>query len=360
MRASRWTSLLALSACALAAQGCGDDTTPAPDEKTKVCEPGTVFSCYKAGCKAHQSCNIDGTEMSRCTCDTVSQAGSGADDDAGVPTSRPDAGELPGTFQGPIELRIDDDAAPSCEGSFSKKVFEAGADPEADPASCSDCTCESSAASCAAFIDFKTGTAAGCGGTTCTTSVNQSCTEISPPCLSGVTSAYLGTKLPESSSGSCKPSEQKPSKPEVTWAKRVTGCSASCKSGETCTPRRRAGDGIEVAVCIWREGAHDCPDHAYTDKRIYYRNVKDSRTCTACACDGASCSYTWSVFNADDTACTTPIIKLTSPDQCVQVNPANNKLRVGVTLQGAQTCAPSGGMSQGDVTGSEPVTVCCS
>jgi hypothetical protein len=358
MTVRRLGPLLALSAWALAAHGCGDDTRPEPDEKPRVCDPGTVFSCYKAGCKAHQSCNVDGTAMSSCTCDTVSQAGSGAEDDAGTSMPQPDAGEFPDSFEGPIEVRVANGAAPSCEGSFAKKAFEAGEAPEAGAASCSECTCAAESSACAAFVDFTTGTMAGCGGTTCTTSVNQSCTEISPPCLSGVTSAYLGTKLPQSG-GSCKASEQKPSKPEVTWAKRVTGCSASCKQGQTCTPKRSTSKGVEVSVCIWREGEHDCPSDTYTDKRVYYRGVDDSRTCSACACEGASCGYTWSVFNAGDTACASPIIKLTSPDQCVQVNPAMDKLRVGVTLESDGTCTPSGGMSQGDVKGSDAVTVCC-
>jgi hypothetical protein len=114
-----------------------------------------------------------------------------------------------------------------------------------------------------------------------------------------------------------------------------------------------------VDVCVWREGDQDCPSNLYTDKRVYYRSVKDTRTCSACACDGAGCGYSWSVFNADDTACASPIIKLTSPDQCVQVNPAMGKLRVGVSLEAGGSCTPSGGMSQGDVTGSDAVTVCC-
>jgi hypothetical protein len=65
------------------------------------------------------------------------------------------------------------------------------------------------------------------------------------------------------------------------------------------------------------------------------------------------------VFNAGDTSCASPIIKLTNPGQCVQVNPSADKLRVGATIEGDGACKPSGGESTGGVRGSRPVTVCC-
>jgi hypothetical protein len=185
-----------------------------------------------------------------------------------------------------------------------------------------------------------------------------------PPCFAGVSSAYLGTKLPSGTSG-CTPSVQTPDKPGVTWAKRVVGCSAGdsvrggCKSGEQCLPKRASSSDFDVALCVWREGEHDCPSQTYTSKRVYYREVEDTRSCTACVCAGPDCSYSWSVFNAADTTCASPIVKLTSADQCVQVNPALDKLRVGATIDGDGSCTPSGGMSQGKVAGSDAITVCC-
>jgi hypothetical protein len=65
------------------------------------------------------------------------------------------------------------------------------------------------------------------------------------------------------------------------------------------------------------------------------------------------------VFGADDTACAAPLLELSSPEQCVQVNPAADKLRVGAAISGDGKCTPSGGMSQGSVTAQKPITVCC-
>jgi hypothetical protein len=406
MTVRRFGSLLTTLVWVVAAVGCGDDKTSPPAKTEKVCDPGTVFSCYRRGCNGHQSCNSQGTEMSACTCDPPNTAGSGGrgdDGDAGaaVDAGEPldasdmpiDAGPPPAEvcdnnedddgngetdcaddacdsrsceraaatgWKGPIELRSSDSAPPDCGGEFDTKSFEAGASPSAAAASCSVCSCTPPNAACAAFVDFTTGTEAGCGGTTCTTSVNQSCSEIMPPCLTGLTSAYLGTKLPTGTSG-CAPSAQSSDKPDVTWAKRVVGCSAGdsarggCKSGEQCLPKHASSN----AICVWRDGEHDCPSQAYTQKRSYYRDVEDTRSCTACACSGPNCSYSWSVFNAADTTCASPIVALTSADQCVQVNPSLDKLRVGASITGDGSCTPSGGATQGAVSGSDEITVCC-
>jgi hypothetical protein len=403
MTVGRLGSLLAL-AWVVAAVGCGDDATSPPGKTLeRVCDPGTVFSCYRSGCNGHQSCNRDGTVMSKCTCDPIGnddERDSGTATDASEPLDAMpmrDAETPPAEvcdndqdddgngktdcaddacgdrsceraaangFDGPIELRSSDSDTPSCDDAFATKSFEAGESPSAAAASCTACSCSPATATCAAFVDFSTGAEAGCGGTTCTTSVNQSCTEIMPPCLTGVGSAYLGTKLPSGTSG-CTPSAQAPTKPSVTWAKRVVGCSAGdgvrggCKSGEQCLPKRTSSDDFDVALCVWREGDHGCPGQTYTNKRVYYRDVEDTRSCTACACTGPNCSYSWSVFSAADTACASPILKLTSADQCVGVNPAMDKLRVGATIDGDGSCTPSGGTSQGTVTGSDAITVCC-
>lgn len=351
---------LVLGGLLLAAHGCGDDESASADagSKPKVCEPGTVYSCFHSGCNGHQSCSNDGTSLSRCTCDPEPEQ------DAGSPP--PDAGgerctgelachgEATQGWSGPVAVR----EADGCDGAYGERVFEAGAQPSAAAASCSSCTC-SAAGSCAMFVDFTTGTEAGCGGTTCTTSVNQSCSEITPPCVAGQSTAYLGTKL-ASGSGSCKASEQKPELPDVTWSKRVVGCKAatqpaSCDANGVCLPKPASGD----ALCVYREGEHDCPAKGYTKRQLLYRNVEDTRACSACTCDSPSCSYSWSVFNAADTSCANPIIKLTSAGQCVQVNPSGDKLRVGATISGDGACAPAGGASSGGVRGRDALTVCC-
>jgi hypothetical protein len=147
----------------------------------------------------------------------------------------------------------------------------------------------------------------------------------------------------------------------VKWGKRAAICrapeakSGGCEAGRQCV----AEPGDDTKLCVYREGEHDCPGNKFEQRQLYYREVTDTRSCSACACSGPNCSYTCSVFNADDTSCASPIIKLTSAEQCVQVNPSADKLRVGATIEGDGACKASGGESGGGVSGSRPVTVCC-
>lgn len=370
----------------LLANGCGGEPEAGDGgTKARVCAPNTVYSCFRNGCKGHQTCASDGSSMSKCSCDPVEEdagmvvrdAGevrdheicdNGRDDDGDGDidcadddcSDRSCHGAAPADWSGPISMRNSDGAAPSCEGAFGERVLEAGSQPSAAGAECSTCSCSPSGSACAAFVDFSTGSEAGCGGSSCTTSVNQSCSEIMPPCLTGQSSAYLGTKL-ASGSGTCSPSNQTPKLPDVKWTKRAALCRGpdaqrgGCEMGRVCV----AKPSKDAKLCVYREGEHDCPAQMYTHRELYYRDVDDTRSCSACKCSGPNCSYTWSVFNAADTSCQSPIIKLTSAGQCVQVNPNADKLRVGATIEGDGACSASGGESSGGVSGSEPVTVCC-
>jgi hypothetical protein len=210
-------------------------------------------------------------------------------------------------------------------------------------------------------VDFGSGSEAACGGTTCTTSVNQSCAEIMPPCLTGLASAYLQTKLP-ASTGACTPSPQAATKPDARWKTRALGCAipaagGGCKGG-VCLPKS-PGDDFSDNYCVWQDGDVDCPSNKFTDKHTYYRDLDDTRSCTACACSGPNCSYSWQVYGDTDTTCATPLLALSSANQCVQVNPVGDMLRVGAAISGDGKCTPGGGTHQGEVTPKTPLTVCC-
>ncbi|HEX4352816.1 MAG TPA: hypothetical protein VHZ95_07885 [Polyangiales bacterium] len=386
---------------------CGGQSGGSQPATTQVCTPGTIYSCVQGSCNGHQSCNSDGTVMSKCACDDVPSAGKSGDDagseprdaampddagqdaattDAQAPTDHeicdngkdddgdgkidcadsdcPDVAcvtKAPDGWRGPIALATGDDVPSDCSGAFGDKAFEAGTEPSADATSCSACTCSGDNA-CAAFVDFGTGSDAACGGATCTTSVNQSCAEIMPPCLNAVASAYLQTKLP-ASSGACTPSTETPNLPETHWKSRAIGCALSAADGggcdkDVCAPKS-AGDRFQTNFCIWQEGDVACPSKTYTDKQLLYRDLSDTRSCSACVCSGPNCSYDWKVFADSDTTCTMPLLSLSSPDQCVQVNPVGNMLRVGAAISGDGKCTPTGGQPQGQLQPTNPITVCC-
>ncbi len=388
---------------ALAADGCTDDLKKDGNPEPTECTPGTVYSCFRGGCKGTQTCSSAGV-MSRCTCEPQPN-----DEDSGAPVDAsavdaseppdaaeppPDASEPPPAeqcdndrdddgdgdtdcadsacddrscerapatdFKGPIALRTSEAGLPACDGAFGEEVFEAGESPSAAAASCSACACTPASAACAPAVDFDFSTDA-CATTACGASTNQACTTLAPACIAGLASVHLKTKLPAGASG-CTASAQDPNLPELSWARRVVGCASrpaargGCEQDRLCLPET-SGD---QKLCVWRDGEHACPAQQYTDRRVYYRDAQDTRTCSPCACSGPNCSYTWSVFQANDATCANPpVLTLTSADQCVQVNPSNGTLWVGGIVAGDGVCAPSGGASQGSVSGRDAVTVCC-
>lgn len=264
----------------------------------------------------------------------------------------------PTGWQGPVAFGTS--SAPiTCSGTFDRLAFEAGAGPDAEPASCSTCTCQGG---CDEFVDFKTSTAEQCGGVSCSTSVSSSCIEISPQCLQGVTTAYLKTALPGASS--CTPSEQHPTLPDRRWNLHAGAClpgdvrRGGCGADQLCLPQA-PGAGFEPTYCIWQEGDVACPAASYTQRRTYHREIVDTRGCSPCSCNAPECSYSWRVFNIDDATCTSPVLELSAVDQCAQVNPVMGKLRVGFTGTSDGACVAAGGETRGGVTASNPVTVCC-
>lgn len=366
---SKLTKLMCGLVCsALFACGHQVDKPPATPQ---VCAPGTGYSCYRNGCNGHQRCLDDGSAYTPCECDDAPKAGKNAagedagpgDDGCASAKGLRCSAAAPSGWQGPVAIRTSSDDAIACAAPFDTLAFEGGDDVVAEPASCSSCSCESGS-DCGAFIDFRTGDEAQCGGDMCTTSVNQSCAQIAPSCLKDRDSAYLRTSLP--SSAGCKASEQHPDIPEAHWKTRALACRpasaqrSGCASDEVCMPAAISG-GFEDAYCVWREGDVACPKTTFTRKRSFHRAFKDSRECSACSCSAGDCQYRWRVFNADDADCASPLLELSSADQCVQVNPDAGKLRVGAMISGdSSSCSASGGESRGEVTPDQPLTVCCS
>ena len=363
--------------------------------KTKACEPGTGYSCFRNGCSGHQRCLDDGSGFTPCECDPPSagsKAGTGGrggsgqgtggqsssngvercdndrddDGDGKVDCADSDCSDMrctiaaPSGWEGPVVFREGADLG-SCTGAYDTRVFEAGADLEAAAASCSSCSCEGSG--CASFVDFRVGSEEQCGGQTCTTSVNRECTEIAPSCLKDVTDAYLQTRL--SANSGCKASEQHADIPEPHWKTRALACKpgavqrGGCKNDEVCLPAAISGE-FEDNYCVWSDGDKACPKAEFTHKRLFHRAWKDSRECSACSCGAGGCEYRWRIFNADDTDCASPVLELSSANECVQVNPSAGKLRVGAMISGdGGECSASGGESRGEAVADQAVTVCC-
>lgn len=118
-------------------------------------------------------------------------------------------------------------------------------------------------------------------------------------------------------------------------------------------------------ACIARDGNHACPT-GWPARSMYYREVKDNRSCTACSCgpvEGANCVRKYRLFK--DGLCTNEYGSWTTDDmslpQCQYLSDGTaiggKTLDVVEHVPGA--CKPSGGELVGEVELNNPFTVCC-
>jgi hypothetical protein len=128
-----------------------------------------------------------------------------------------------------------------------------------------------------------------------------------------------------------------------------------CSPGNVCAPQAP----FSGPFCIVKQGDVPCPSGPYTDRRVYFTAVDDTRKCSDCSC-GSDCSYSWKIFDDADTSCAqTPLATKTSAGECVTVTPSSGKIRVGAAISGTGTCTPGGGQPTGTTSASGPVTACC-
>jgi hypothetical protein len=279
-----------------------------------------------------------------------------ADDDC---SARSCLGAAPDGWSGPAVLYVGSDKAPACIGAYPSEALRGGVDVSASAAECSACSCSQAAPGCSTFLGFGAGAQANCSDAACKAQIDSSCVELSSSCLNGLATGYVQTELPPGAA-SCMPSAQSAVVADPAFGQHVLACAASelrrggCGPGNLCAPAAP----FTGPYCIVQPGDLACPAGPYSDKRVYFTAIDDSRDCSACTC-GSDCSYTWKIFDDADTSCQTPLATKTSAGECVMVTPSSSKLRFGVEITGAGTCTPSGGQPTGSAAASGPVTACC-
>lgn len=392
-----------LGLIALAAFGCGDDEGGGPpvDMMMGQCVSGTVRTCVDRvqSCSGRQLCT--NSMFGPCMCSDVpltdaSQPepdGSVIGNDASVlpdaSQPEPDAGrdsgpgpsdvcddgascipEPPADFEGPFLTFIGGSSPPSCGGAYADEGPSGRAGLIAPPADCSTCSCESTANSCATYVDVEAGGNASCGGASCSVAFSQACGAPAWPCIDGDATANVRAKVP-AGAGACTPSAQEPDIEPPSFAQRAHSCApatplaaSGCDGDRVCAP----SGPFDGSYCVTRDGAHDCPDGAYSERHVFYGDVEDNRDCSACECD-RDCDYTVELFPEADTTCAgTPsaTLSIASPNASQQASSCEdapvgdpNTLRAAFTVSGTGSCDPSGGEPEGAATGIDPVTFCC-
>jgi hypothetical protein len=115
-------------------------------------------------------------------------------------------------------------------------------------------------------------------------------------------------------------------------------------------------------LCVFRSGEHSCPA-GWTAKHTGWEDFADSRGCATCSCGapgGATCEGR--IEGHQNSACSNLGFTIDLPGlECVVTEdtaPLSAEFVATGTLGGS--CTPSGGNPTGELTGSEPVTICCS
>ena len=267
----------------------------------------------------------------------------------------------PDGWTGPTALRVGASLPASCDGAYGEQAARGGTAVNAPAATCSACSCTPMTPGCATFVDMLATADPACGGASRVLNVTSPCSDVmASPELAGA-SAGLKLRVP-AGTPSCAPSAQNPTKAAPGWQLEVQACEpgadpvrGGCAREQVCAPKR-PGD---ASSCIVRTGDHACPAGGYSERRLFYTAIEDTRSCSACNC-AQDCSYGFKVHPAGDTTCTqAPVVALAGPGTCSAVAPTNQSVRVALVLNGTGACAQGGGQPTGAATAGGVTTACC-
>jgi hypothetical protein len=165
------------------------------------------------------------------------------------------------------------------------------------------------------------------------------------------------------SSGSCT-AQPTSEIDEAVFRRRMVACetndesSAGCGAAQLCVPNLVAP--LE-RFCIYREGEHDCPlDTPYTSPTVYFDELEDERSCSACTCGSATGVCEGAIFVTTNPGATCEgelLVADIGYGTCADTSATTIATSRPSTPAGS--CAPAGGQLQGSVTRNGATTVCC-
>jgi hypothetical protein len=297
------------------------------------------------------------------TASSSSPSSSSSSDDATTSASTDDASEsstgsrcpdatqclapAPADWTGPFAVVIDDAGKPTCPEGWPDPVSTVHADLIAPEASC-ECACTPPSSVCSAAVELHLdGTctsldiahptnASGCTQTIGAASVRatSAAVAIDPPACSGEPMAAI--TAPQ-------------------WGSTASLCASSsaaepCDAGE-CRP-------IAPAMCILREGEHECPDGPYIVGAKWWSGVIDDRGCSACTCGppvAASCDGLSQLEVYDSADCSGLALDSMAMDQCGTAGGSARYLPESL----GECSVESASTPTGSATEAGPVTLCC-
>ncbi len=321
-------------------------------------------------CEFSSSGSSDGSQLGDTT-DATASATSGTDAASTDPTAEDGSGTsvagstsvgsdepcvdvcadgAPEGWAGPHYVATATDAVDCPDGYARQDLAFAGF--EAQPATC-ECSCASSEGSCA--IGYQISLAGLCLGPV----VDEVLADGACDDWGTITSLYMVANV-VGNPGTCEAQEVN-MVPPVQWSTAATMCAAPARGGDCgedrCTAQPPAG--LETRLCISRSGENECPGGDYTDRSVYYRSNEDTRTCSACTCDGETGVCGGQIRTFDSLGCPSGGGTDRPLGSCESM-PVSGDYSVGAVVTGnAANCSAAEMVSMGEATPTGAVTVCC-
>jgi hypothetical protein len=244
--------------------------------------------------------------------------------------------------------------APLCPTDYPTQALDGGTGLNADPATCSACTCSTPAVTCGP-VQLAAYTQSSCMGTATQTVM------LAAGACTNVSGFNFAETAPQASVGACQPSGGIPSLLPPMWASEGIACASSgqgttCADGSLCVPAPPAP--FEARWCVWRSGSQSCPP-GFPQSHVWETAV-DTRGCTPCACGSptsATCSAKTTLYS--DVSCQKSVGNLSNQGQCSSPWNTPQTASATATPTGSPSCPASGGAPTGTVTASVVATICC-
>jgi hypothetical protein len=161
--------------------------------------------------------------------------------------------------------------------------------------------------------------------------------------------------------------------PPVKWDYQVRACGdptpnpGGCGAG-TCVQKQKAP--FDEQLCVYQRGDLACPVGPYGNKSVYFTNVDDSRTCTACDCNpptATTCNGNMKLYT--DPSCSVDETTLSSVLECSALAPdptppsppymSLRSIRYTGWANPGGYCTANPSVPIGGVRVTEPITLCC-
>ncbi len=275
----------------------------------------------------------------------------------------------PADWSGPT-IRADigvEDPPPAC--AMEEGGLAAGAGFEANAGSC-ECSCTTAASiTCdPAMIASRPEAMFGCGinlGDPPPEEVPANSCVVISSAVRGHANTHFQLSSGNISGGSCVQGSLSEDLPPTSFDESIALCSAQSALGDCaddfiCSP---ITTGFQEQTCIFQEGLHDCPvDSVYSEQIVAYKSLADSRDCDSCNCNlppaGSRCAGSFDSFQ--DSSCQTAGYSPTSGCSLKANWVASTHVRYTPSPADVD-CTPAVANPDllGEVSGVDPVTVCC-